>query len=85
MRAAFFDMEVTGRLTGIEQGGSPSLWITTQPELWDTPEDDPATKEAAFDATAKKLTRSRKSTVVQLLALAMVRAQQRATAAGKPD
>lgn len=50
-----------------------------------TPEDDPEAKARAFDATAKKLTRQRKSTVVQLLALAMVRAQQRANAEGRPE
>jgi hypothetical protein len=50
-----------------------------------TPEDDPGAKTAAFERTAGKLMRNRKSAIAQLLALAMVRTQQRATAAGKPE
>jgi len=50
-----------------------------------TPDDDPGVKQAAFQQVNKKLMRSRKSTIAQLLALAMIRTQQRATAAGKPE
>jgi 2'-5' RNA ligase len=50
-----------------------------------TPEDDPEVTGQAFEQTTGKLMRSRKATLAQLLALAMVRVQQRATAAGKPD
>lgn len=45
---------------------------------------DPDVKRGALDQTQQKLMRSRKSTIAQLLALAMVRKQQEATAAGDP-
>lgn len=47
-------------------------------------EDDPNVKRNALDLTQKRLLRVRKSTIAQLLALAMVRKQQEATAAGNP-
>lgn len=50
-----------------------------------TDEDDRESKDEAFKATNQKLMRSRKATIAQLLALAMVRSQQRATLAGKPE
>lgn len=46
---------------------------------------DPAVKEQVFNQTQQKLMRTRKSTIAQLLALAMLRKQQEATAAGKPE
>lgn len=45
---------------------------------------DPKVKEQVFNQTQQKLMRTRKSTIAQLLALAMLRKQQSATAAGKP-
>ncbi len=48
------------------------------------PDDDPSAKATAFNAITQNLSRNRKATVAQLLALAMIRVQQRATAAGKP-
>lgn len=51
-----------------------------------TPSDmDQGAKAAAFNTTASRLMRTRKTTIAQLLALAMVRKQQAATAAGKPE
>lgn len=47
--------------------------------------DEEAAKAEAFERTAGRLMRSRKSTIAQLLALAMVKTQQRANAAGDPE
>lgn len=45
----------------------------------------PEAKKDALNRTQQKLMRSRKSTIAQLLALAMVKKQQEATAAGDPQ
>ncbi len=50
-----------------------------------TSDDDQKLKQDVFNNTQKRLMRTRKSTIAQLLALAMLRKQQAATAAGKPD
>lgn len=61
-------------------GGATEMAATVGPQ-----DDDPNVKRGALDQSKERLMRTRKSTIATLLALAMVRKQQEASAAGKPE
>ena len=64
---------------------SPSVELAATSTAVSSGDDEEQTKLAAFNEAQKRLMRTRKSTIAQLLALAMIRKQQEATAAGQPD